>query len=51
MKKLRQQITKEAIREAQVAVSTGTKSSLLKCMKCKKRNCTYTQVRGTVLEE
>ena len=44
MKKLRQKITKEAIRDAQVAASVGTKTSLLKCSKCKKRNCTYTQV-------
>ena len=45
MKKLRQQFTKEAIRDAQVSTSVGTKTSLLKCSKCKKRNCTYTQVK------
>ncbi len=45
MKKLRQQFTKEAIRDAQVASSSsGTKTDLLKCSRCKKRNCTYTQV-------
>ena len=46
MKKMRQQFTKEAIRDAQVASgSGGTKTDLLKCSRCKKRNCTYTQVR------
>lgn len=44
MKKLRQQFTKEAIRDAQVSTQSGTKSSLLKCSRCRKRNCTYTQV-------
>ena len=46
MKKLRQKLTKEAIRDAQVATSGGTHTSLLKCGKCGKRNCTYNQVRG-----
>ena len=45
MKKMRQQFVKEAIRDAQMATSGGTKTSLLKCGKCGKRNCTYTQVR------
>ena len=44
MKKLRHEMTKEAIRDAQLAQVTGTKSDLLKCSKCKKRNCSYTQV-------
>lgn len=46
MKKMRQQFTKEAIRDSQMAVQGGTTTDLLKCGKCKKRNCTYTQVRG-----
>ena len=46
MKKMRQQFTKEAIRDAQVSSSSGgTKTDLLKCSRCKKRNCTYTQVK------
>ena len=44
LKKLRKAITKEAIREAQVSSGGGTPTDLLKCGKCKKRNCTYTQV-------
>ena len=49
MKKMRQQFEKESIRDAQMATSGGTKTSLLKCSKCGKRNCTYTQVcRGSL---
>ena len=45
MKKLRQQFTKDAIRDAQMSTSGGgTQTDLLKYAKCKKRNCTYTQV-------
>ena len=45
MKKLRQQFTKDAIRDVQMSTSGGgTQTDLLKCAKCKKRNCTYTQV-------
>ena len=44
MKQRRQKFTKDAIRDAQMAVSAGTNTSLLKCSKCKKRNCTYNQV-------
>ena len=45
MKKLQQQFTKDAIRDAQMAtLGGGTQTDLLKCAKCKKRNCTYTQV-------
>lgn len=44
MKKLRQEYTKEAIRDSQMAVTQGTKSDLLKCSKCGKRNCSYNQV-------
>ncbi len=44
MKQLRQKLTKDAIRDAQMSTSSGTPTDLLKCSKCKKRNCTYTQV-------
>ena len=45
MKKLRQTYIKESIRDSQMAVNEGTKTDLLKCTKCGKRNCTYNQVR------
>lgn len=44
MKQLRQQFTKEAINDHQMAMTSGTKTDLLKCGKCKKSNCTYNQV-------
>ena len=44
LKSLRQKMTTEAIRDAQMSAGGGTKSDLLKCSKCKKRNCSYTQV-------
>ena len=44
MKKLRKQFTKDANRDAQMSTSAGTQTTLLKCPKCKKRNCTYNQV-------
>ena len=46
MKEMRKQLTKEAIRDAQMAMTGGTKSDLMKCSKCKKNNCTYNQVGG-----
>ncbi|XP_077991133.1 transcription elongation factor A protein 2-like [Glandiceps talaboti] len=51
MKKLRKDLTKEAIREAQMATTGGTKTGLLKCGKCKKRNCTYNQVQTRSADE
>ena len=47
MKNLRQIYTNESIRDSQMAVSEGTKSDLLKCSKCGKRNCSYNQVHIT----
>jgi DNA-directed RNA polymerase subunit M/transcription elongation factor TFIIS len=43
MKSLRNKFLKEAINDAQLATVQGTKTDLLKCGKCKKRNCTYNQ--------
>lgn len=37
-------MTKEAIREHQMAKTGGTQTDLFTCGKCKKKNCTYTQV-------
>lgn len=45
MKILRDKFKKEAINDAQLAQVEGTKTDLLKCGKCGKRNCTYNQVR------
>lgn len=44
IKSLRKKFTKEAINDAQMAVTTGTPTDLFKCGKCGKRHCTYTQV-------
>jgi hypothetical protein len=44
MKSLRNKFLKEAINDAQLATVQGTKTDLLKCGKCKKKNCTYNQV-------
>ena len=44
LKNLRQKLTTDAIRDAQISAGGGTKTDLLKCSKCKKRNCSYTQV-------
>ena len=44
MRKVREKFTKEAINDAQMSVSGGTTTDLLKCGKCGKRNCTYNQV-------
>ena len=50
MKKKRDEFNKAAINDAQLAVSSGTTTDLLKCGKCGKRNCTYNQVcRLTIL--
>jgi hypothetical protein len=43
MRSLRNKFLKEAINDAQLATVQGTKTDLLKCGKCKKRNCTYNQ--------
>lgn len=39
MKKVREKFVKEAINDAQLATAEGTKTDLLKCGKCKQRNC------------
>lgn len=46
LKEMRKNLTKEAIREHQMAKTGGTQTDLFTCGKCKKKNCTYTQVRG-----
>lgn len=44
LKKLRNAMTQEAIREHQMAKTGGTVTDLFQCGKCKKKNCTYNQV-------
>jgi transcription elongation factor S-II len=47
LKEIRKAMTKEAIREHQMARTGGTQTDLFTCGKCRKKNCTYTQVRAT----
>ncbi|BES89454.1 Transcription elongation factor [Nesidiocoris tenuis] len=51
MKQLRNKFIKESIDDAQLATVQGTKTDLLKCGKCKKRNCTYNQVQTRSADE
>ncbi|XP_069751461.1 transcription elongation factor A protein 3-like isoform X4 [Narcine bancroftii] len=51
LKELRNVITKEAIREHQMAKTGGTISSLFQCGRCKKKNCTYNQVQTRSADE
>ncbi|XP_043573513.1 transcription elongation factor A protein 3 isoform X1 [Chiloscyllium plagiosum] len=51
LKELRNVITKEAIREHQMAKTGGTQSNLFQCGKCKKKNCTYNQVQTRSADE
>ncbi|XP_012273250.1 transcription elongation factor S-II-like [Orussus abietinus] len=51
IKQLRDKFKKEAINDAQLATVQGTKTDLLKCGKCKKRNCTYNQVQTRSADE
>lgn len=45
LRELRNAMTQEAIREHQMAKTGGTTTGLFQCKKCKKKNCTYNQVR------
>ncbi|KAI5632811.1 transcription factor s-II (TFIIS), central domain-containing protein [Phthorimaea operculella] len=51
MKKLREKFVKEAIDDAQLATVQGTKTEMLKCGKCKKKNCTYNQLQTRSSDE
>lgn len=51
VKQLREKFKKEAINDAQLATVQGTKTDLLKCGKCKKRNCTYNQIQTRSADE
>ncbi|KAM8945760.1 transcription elongation factor A protein 2 [Pelodytes ibericus] len=45
LKEMRKAMTKAAIQEHQMAKTGGTETDLFSCGKCKKKNCTYTQVQ------
>ncbi|RXG68322.1 Transcription elongation factor S-II [Armadillidium vulgare] len=51
MKALRDKFTKESIDDHQLAIAQGTKTDLLKCGKCGKRNCTYNQMQTRSADE
>jgi len=51
IKKQREQFVKEGIKDSRLAVVEGTKTDLLKCGKCGKRNCTYNQLQTRSADE
>ncbi|XP_020893810.1 transcription elongation factor A protein 1 [Exaiptasia diaphana] len=51
LKKLRQEFTKEGIKEAQMAKNAGTETSLFKCGKCGQRKTTYNQLQTRSADE
>lgn len=50
LKEMRKNLTKEAVRDHQLATTGGTVTDLFTCGKCKGKCCTYTQVRATSRE-
>jgi len=51
VKKQREAFVKEGIDAAQLAQVEGTKTDLLKCGKCGKKNCTYNQIQTRSADE
>uniref|UniRef100_A0A8C6SQX3 Transcription elongation factor A (SII), 3 n=1 Tax=Neogobius melanostomus TaxID=47308 RepID=A0A8C6SQX3_9GOBI len=51
LKQLRNVLTQEAIREHQMAKTSGTSTDMLQCSKCRKKNCTYNQVQTRSADE
>jgi len=51
LKLVRDKMQKENIKDAQLAVSGGTITDLLKCGKCKGRRCTYNQMQTRSSDE
>jgi len=51
MKNQRDKFTKQAISEHQMAVNEGTPSDMFKCGKCRKKNCTYSQMQTRSADE
>lgn len=48
VRKLRAELTKDAIRDAQAPERVSTSTDLLTCPVCKKKKCSYTQVLADV---
>jgi len=51
VKSERDKFTKEGIDASRLAIVEGTKTDLLKCGKCNKRNCTYNQIQTRSADE
>uniref|UniRef100_A0A667YD02 Transcription elongation factor n=1 Tax=Myripristis murdjan TaxID=586833 RepID=A0A667YD02_9TELE len=51
LKEIRKNLTKEAVRDHQMATTGGTQTDLFTCGKCKKKKCTYTQVQTRSADE
>lgn len=51
LKKEREKFTREAINDHQMTLTTGTKTSEIKCPACKKYNVTYNQVQTRSADE
>uniref|UniRef100_A0A8I3S1W3 Opioid related nociceptin receptor 1 n=2 Tax=Canis lupus familiaris TaxID=9615 RepID=A0A8I3S1W3_CANLF len=51
LKEIRKAMTKEAIREHQMARTGGTQTDLFTCGRCRRKNCTYTQVQTRSSDE
>lgn len=51
IKQLREKFTKQGIDGSRLAIAEGTKTDLLKCGKCGKRNCTYNQMQTRSADE
>lgn len=51
LKKEREKFTREAINDHQMALTSGTKTSEIKCPACKKYNVTYNQVQTRSADE
>ncbi|XP_049725367.1 transcription elongation factor A protein 2 isoform X2 [Elephas maximus indicus] len=51
LKEIRKAMTREAIREHQMARASGTHTDLFTCGRCKRKSCTYTQVQTRSSDE
>ncbi|CAB1414138.1 unnamed protein product [Pleuronectes platessa] len=51
LKEMRKNLTKEAVRDHQMATTGGCQTDLFTCGKCKGKCCTYTQVQTRSADE
>ncbi|KAG7283474.1 hypothetical protein CRUP_035267 [Coryphaenoides rupestris] len=51
LKKVRESLTKESIREHQLSKVGGTETDMFICSKCRGKNCSYTQVQTRSADE